>query len=51
MLADSVARGELGMKSGRGFYDWSERDPQALIDARDSQIVHQLAYLKERALL
>ena len=51
VLADSVARGELGMKSGRGFYDWSERDPQALIDARDSQIVHQLAYLKERDLL
>jgi 3-hydroxybutyryl-CoA dehydrogenase len=24
LLKDKVARGELGVKSGRGFYDWSE---------------------------
>ena len=24
LLRDKVARGELGVKSGRGFYDWSE---------------------------
>ena len=46
-----VEQGELGMKSGRGFYDWKARDPQALIERRNRQIVHQLAYLKERDLL
>ena len=24
LLQDKVARGELGVKSGRGFYDWSD---------------------------
>ena len=24
LLIDKVARGELGRKSGRGFYDWSK---------------------------
>lgn len=26
LLADKVAAGELGQKSGRGFYDWPDRD-------------------------
>lgn len=42
-----VKQGELGMKSGRGFYDWKARDPHALIERRNRQIVHQLEYLKE----
>ena len=28
VLRDMVARGELGRKSGKGFYDWSKRDPR-----------------------
>jgi 3-hydroxybutyryl-CoA dehydrogenase len=51
VLTDSVARDDLGIKTGRGFYDWSERDPQALIDARDNQIVDQIAYLKKSGML
>jgi 3-hydroxybutyryl-CoA dehydrogenase len=42
-----VKDGNLGVKSGRGFYDWQQRDPQELIEKRDRQIVRQLAYLKE----
>ena len=42
-----VARGDLGMKSGKGFYDWSRRDPDDLIERRDRQIVHQLEFLKQ----
>ena len=41
------AKGETGMRAGKGFYDWSARDPAALTDARDRQIVHQLAFLRE----
>jgi len=26
MIQEMVARGELGLKSGKGFYDWSSRD-------------------------
>jgi 3-hydroxybutyryl-CoA dehydrogenase len=46
-LSERVAAGQLGMKSGAGFYDWSRRDAAELIDRRDRQILHQLAFLKE----
>lgn len=42
-----VRRGQLGVKSGIGFYDWSARDAQALIEARDRQIVDQLKALED----
>lgn len=41
------ANGHTGMRAGRGFYDWAERDPAALTAARDRQIVRQLAFLRE----
>jgi len=44
---EQIDRGNLGMKSGKGFYDWSQRDPDELIERRDRQIVHQLKFLKE----
>jgi 3-hydroxybutyryl-CoA dehydrogenase len=47
VLREHVAKGELGMKSGRGFYDWQARDPQALIERRDRQIARQLEFLRE----
>jgi 3-hydroxybutyryl-CoA dehydrogenase len=36
LLEEKVARGELGVKTGRGFYDWSERDAEAVKELRDS---------------
>jgi 3-hydroxybutyryl-CoA dehydrogenase len=46
-LERKVAAGEVGMKSGSGFYDWRRRDPAKLIEQRDRQIVQQLRYLQE----
>jgi len=46
-LAANVRQGNLGLKSGRGFYDWSARSAETLIESRDRQIVHQLKYLNE----
>ncbi|MCB1061663.1 MAG: 3-hydroxyacyl-CoA dehydrogenase family protein [Verrucomicrobiae bacterium] len=46
-LSEKVAAGELGMKSGKGFYDWTKRDPKQLIENRDSQIARQVQFLKE----
>ena len=34
------------MKTGSGFYDWKKRDPAALIEARDQQIVRELKRLR-----
>ena len=44
---EMVKRGDLGMKSGRGFYDWKKHDGPALLQRRDRQIVRQLTYLRE----
>lgn len=46
-LAERVADGKLGTKSGEGFYDWRSRNAVNLIARRDRQIVRQLAFLKE----
>jgi 3-hydroxybutyryl-CoA dehydrogenase len=46
-LLDKVAAGQLGMKSGRGFYDWSKDDATRVIENRDRQIARQLEFLKE----
>jgi 3-hydroxybutyryl-CoA dehydrogenase len=45
LLEALVEKSQLGMKSGSGFYDWKERDPAALIEARDRQIVRELKRL------
>jgi len=36
------AEGRLGMKSGRGFYDWTQRDPEAFKAARDKEIIRRV---------
>jgi 3-hydroxybutyryl-CoA dehydrogenase len=48
LIAGMIGEGRLGMKSGRGFFDWRERDPEELIERRDLQIVRQLEFLKEQ---
>jgi 3-hydroxyacyl-CoA dehydrogenase len=41
-LLEHVAAGELGVKSGRGFHDWSRRDAADLIRRRDEELVRRL---------
>lgn len=36
ILRDMVEQGRLGVKAGRGFYDWSERDAEAVKARRDA---------------
>ena len=36
LLDDMIRRGELGVKAGRGFYDWAERDAGAVKERRDA---------------
>jgi len=45
LLSDNVRQDHLGVKSGRGFYDWRVRSADELIEQRDRQIVRQLDYL------
>jgi 3-hydroxybutyryl-CoA dehydrogenase len=46
-LSAKVKEGALGMKSGKGFYDWSRRDPNQVVANRDRQIARQLEFLRE----
>jgi 3-hydroxybutyryl-CoA dehydrogenase len=41
LIEDMVARGDVGIKSGRGFYDWKDgsRDPAATLRIRDRHLV------------
>ncbi len=47
-LTSRLQAGQSGMKAGRGFYDWSQRDASAVVALRDEQIVRQLQFLRER---
>ena len=42
ILKAKLARGELGMRAGKGFYDWSQRDPEQLKALRDSFLIARL---------
>lgn len=42
LLQERVAAGELGVKSGRGFHDWHNRDAQELVRRRDEELVRRL---------
>jgi 3-hydroxybutyryl-CoA dehydrogenase len=44
-LRELVADGALGVKSGRGFFDWGTRDPQVTIRRRDEELVRRLKLL------
>jgi 3-hydroxyacyl-CoA dehydrogenase len=37
-LAEHIEKGELGIKTGKGFYDYTGVDKQELIAKRDKQL-------------
>jgi len=41
------AQGHTGMRSGQGFYDWTNRDPDAFKRQRDAEIVRRLKIQRE----
>jgi 3-hydroxybutyryl-CoA dehydrogenase len=43
-----LAEGHVGMKCGRGMYDWSTRNAAELTEIRNRQIVRQLKFLREQ---
>ena len=46
-IKDMVARGDLGAKTGKGFYDWSERSIDEAIAKRDAFIIEACKILNK----
>jgi 3-hydroxybutyryl-CoA dehydrogenase len=48
-LQDMVARGDVGVRTGRGFYDWRDRDGAAAQRRAGERLRRLLAYLQKDA--
>ncbi len=47
LVMEKVARGEIGAKSGKGFYDWTGKDVEALRRKRQEQLIQLVRALRE----
>jgi 3-hydroxybutyryl-CoA dehydrogenase len=43
MLAEMVNKGQLGVKSGRGFYDYQGKSKAGVIEEQNRKLLEQLA--------
>jgi 3-hydroxybutyryl-CoA dehydrogenase len=50
LLADRAARGDHGLKSGRGFYEWTPPEAAAALAKRDAELLRHLRPPNEPAL-
>jgi 3-hydroxybutyryl-CoA dehydrogenase len=46
-LQDLYAAGHIGVKSGKGFYDWSGKDPERVKAEAARKLTELIAYLKQ----
>ena len=44
-VVDMVERGELGLKSGKGFFDWGDRDPEDVRRERTTRMIEVMSRL------
>lgn len=42
VVTDLVEAGDLGLKTGRGVYDWEDADPDTVVAERDAKLLEQL---------
>ena len=48
-LQDLYEAGHLGIKTGKGFYDWSGKDPNQVKSEAGRKLNELLAYLKRQS--
>lgn len=48
LLKRKVRRKQLGLKTGEGFYDYSEKNVQSIIAERDRRFIRLIQFLNER---
>lgn len=47
LVQDMLTRGELGLRSGKGFYDWRGQDSSAVATRASERLRRLIAYLEE----
>ena len=48
LLRELIRDGHLGVKTGRGFYDWASRDAAELAHRRDKELIARIKALRDR---
>lgn len=48
VLTERVQRGDLGAKTGKGFYDWSKKSAADVLKARDAELLERAAKRRQR---
>jgi 3-hydroxybutyryl-CoA dehydrogenase len=51
LIRDKVARGELGAKAGKGFYEWPPGRAEKVIRRRNEALLEMVEWLRDRGLL
>jgi 3-hydroxybutyryl-CoA dehydrogenase len=51
LVVEKVAQGKLGIKSGEGFYQWTEEGIRNVLARRDQGVMELLQWLQERQFL
>lgn len=49
ILQEKVAKGELGMKTGKGFYDWTSKDVTEVAKRKSQQLVEVLKFVQSNS--
>lgn len=48
LLREKVAKGEIGLMAGKGYYDYTKEPPGAVARERDEMVIKQLKFLAEQ---
>jgi 3-hydroxybutyryl-CoA dehydrogenase len=48
IIQDKVTRGELGVKSGKGFFEWTTKRAAEVAQQRDETLLEMVKLLKDR---
>ncbi len=51
LYKEKLAKGELGVKAGKGFYDWSQKDPEEVRARRDGFVLEVLKRRKANSVI
>lgn len=48
LLLDKIDKGELGLKTNKGFYKWNEENKQEIVQQKNDALLKMIKYLEEQ---